>query len=339
MPKSSRPWYRKSRGQWYSTVQGTQFPLGVFDPENREAAVAALQTLLAGLSPPPTKPSGEGVVGPDLTICAAVDAFTATDRFGRLAEATRRGYRYYLGVFVRAFGTRQVRTLTAAELETDAARPTWGDDTRRNYLCAAELALKAAGWAGKVEKPARGSAGSGVVIPEAVYHMAVGAATGDLRPLLILLWNTGCRPSEATGLTAEVVDWDGWTARLTKHKTRRKTGKIRLIVFNATAMAVLREQREKYGGTGLLFRSKTGTRFGCKALTKRVWAIGKKIGKPITAYGCRHTYATDALAGGCPDTHVAALLGHAGTAMLHKHYSHVGENARVLKDAAARVRG
>jgi integrase len=57
-----------------------------------------------------------------------------------------------------------------------------------------------------------------------------------------------------------------------------------------------------------------------------------------TAYGYRHTYATSALAKGVPDATVAALLGHSSTAMLHRHYSHLTSQAKVLRNAAALVR-
>jgi len=69
-------------------------------------------------------------------------------------------------------------------------------------------------------------------------------------------------------------------------------------------------------------------------------AAREKSGLPhAIAYGMRHSYATEALASGIPDTTVAALLGHTGTAILHKHYSHLTSRADVLRQAAAKVRG
>jgi integrase len=56
------------------------------------------------------------------------------------------------------------------------------------------------------------------------------------------------------------------------------------------------------------------------------------------AYGLRHSFATDALERGVPDAHVAELLGHSGTAMLHKHYSHLGAKAQALREALGRER-
>src|SRR5262249_10940502 len=52
-------------------------------------------------------------------------------------------------------------------------------------------------------------------------------------------------------------------------------------------------------------------------------SLRKKTGVKAIAYGYRHTFATDALASGVPDAQVAALLGHSGTSMLHKHYAHL----------------
>jgi integrase len=58
----------------------------------------------------------------------------------------------------------------------------------------------------------------------------------------------------------------------------------------------------------------------------------------VTAYSQRHTFATDTLANRVPDAHVAELLGHKGSAMLHKHYAHRTARGKALRDALGRVR-
>jgi integrase len=65
----------------------------------------------------------------------------------------------------------------------------------------------------------------------------------------------------------------------------------------------------------------------------------EKAGLKAIAYGYRHGFATDALANGVPDAQVAELLGHSGTAMLHKHYSHLTARSQVLREALGKVRG
>lgn len=331
MARRSSPWYWLGRG-WYVNHKGIRHNLGVKDPQGEAQAWAAFQRLLAELG------GGGGPKADDPTVAEAVDVYLNCTKT-RLAEATWRGYRDYLARFVVRNGTLRLSQVTKELVEDDArSRKTWGDDTRRNYLQAVETLLKFCKRPIVFEKPPRGSKGAAAVIPEATYHMAVGCARGDLRALLVCLWNTGCRPSELRGLTVELVDWSSGTATLKKHKTRRSGKAHRLIVFPEPALVVLREQRERYK-TGLLFRTRRGTAFTCPGLAQAVWRIAGRIGRPLTAYGCRHTFATDALAQGVPDTHVAALLGHGSTRMVHEHYSHLGENARLLKDAAAKVRG
>jgi integrase len=58
----------------------------------------------------------------------------------------------------------------------------------------------------------------------------------------------------------------------------------------------------------------------------------------LTAYCLRHSFATDALANGDPDVHVAELLGHSEMAMLQKHYAHLTARSQSLREAPGRVR-
>lgn len=66
--------------------------------------------------------------------------------------------------------------------------------------------------------------------------------------------------------------------------------------------------------------------------------VSETCGVYATASGLgRHSFATKALTSGIPTAVVAALLGHKGTGMLERHYSHVGDNAQVLKDAVEKL--
>ena len=169
--------------------------------------------------------------GPSGTVAAAVGSFLEACQQRGLSSATVKGYGSYLARFAARFGEEPVAGLTRERIEADSRRPTWSDDTRRNYLQAVEVLTKHAGRPLRFDKPPRGSAGAGAVIEESTYHMAVGCARGDLRALLVTLWNTGCRPSELRFLTVELVDWPTGTATLSKHKTRRSGKASRLIVF------------------------------------------------------------------------------------------------------------
>lgn len=344
MPRKAKPWYRASRSQWYGYLEGKQVPLGITDPSDEAAALAVLKQLLSKAretsdSAPPW--------------ADRVEAFIAAKVARDLAPKTISDYRRHLGFWLAHFRHTPVSDLFSpararrpnadtSELvseptEVSAHVETWGENTRRNYLAAVETFLRWCGYRVSLDKPGRESAGAGMVISEAVYNQAIGAATGDLRPLLAFLWNTGCRPSEAVALCAGDVDWVAGTITRRKHKTRKGAkGKARIVYLSPAALEVLAAQREKYP-TGLLFPNRKGGLWRDKALTQAVWRVAQKIGHRVTAYGCRHSYATRALSKGLPDTHVAALLGHGSTRMIHAHYSHLSEQARLLKDAAAKV--
>src|SRR5262249_55272274 len=101
---------------------------------------------------------------------------------------------------------------------------------------------------------------------------------------------------------------------------------------------MLKRQRERYP-SGPLLRNRCGRPWTGWAIVKAMQATRERAGLTgKVAYGLRHTFATDALANGVPDAQVAELLGHQGTAMLHKHSSHLTARARALRDALGRVR-
>lgn len=322
------PWFRRSRG-WYATMRdGQQVPLGVKDPTNEAAAFEAFKVLMAALEARPK--AG--------TVAEAVPRFRAAREQAGASEATLAWYKKYHGWLADRFGAVPVDQLDPNAVAGAAhGMPKWGPDTVRNALMACESLLRFCGRQVTIQKPPRGSAGAKAVIPEDVYRRAVELATGDLGPLLVVLWNTGARPGEIRQLTAEQVDWSAGVATLTKHKTARKTGKPRLIVLPPAAMEVLQRQRERHGA-GYLFRHCRGEPFSSVHLTVRVWGLSKKVGARLTSAGFRHSFCTDALEKGVPEPHLAALLGHTSTVMIAKHYGHLGSRMNVLKDAAARVR-
>lgn len=336
MPRTAdRPWFRAARKQWYATVDKKKVPLGVFGPENEAAALAAFNALVQHLQAnKPEPPAPEG------TVAEAVELFLY-DLRGEVKDKTISGLRQTLSHFLALYGTDSLASFDRAKwkaVERDARAKKWSDNTVRNYLVAVEQCLKHAGMKVSLRKPDRTSAGPESVIPEKVYWQVLGACRRhDLRKLTEFLWHTGCRPGEARSLTADMVDFSSGTCRLREHKTRGRTGKDRLIYLSPDAMAILKAQAIRHGGEGHLFRGAGGGAFSMQALVSAYWRISDRIGHRVTAYCFRHTYATRALERGVPDTHVAALLGHTSTAMIHRHYSHLTSNARLLREAAGVV--
>ncbi len=162
-------------------------------------------------------------------------------------------------------------------------------------------------------------------------------ATPQFRLVLEVLWGTGARPGEVAGITAENFDAEAGVVRLKEHKTAHK-GKARFLLLSPALVSMLVRQRERFPA-GPLLRNRCGRPWTEWAIVKAMQATRERAGVPhAVAYGLRHTFATDALANGVPDAHVAELLGHSGTAILHKHYSHLAARSRVLRDALSKVR-
>lgn len=331
------PWYRRSRRRWFVTHDGKQYPLPITDPAQSQEAHEAYRQLVADLAK--QLRAEQATASP--TVGETVAGFLERKK-DRVAPGTYRVYGYALQLhFAAAFGARRLNTLTADEVEGWADRPEWSRSTRNTYLGAVQTLLKWAKSPLPIRRPPKESRGADSVLTDEQFDLVLRESKvirkkGDFRELLLVLRETGARPAEIAGLTVDAVDWANACARLREHKTRHHVAE-RVIHFPAVAVAVLEIQRAKYGA-GILFRSCNGRQFSPKVIVQRCQQISKRVGFRVIAYGLgRHSFATRALCAGVPDTVVAALLGHTSTTMLHKSYSHVGEQSRTLKSALEKV--
>lgn len=345
MPRKGAPWFRKTRGRWFCTIGGRQHPLTTTDPNDLAAAVAERQALVDALASAVAARLTPGHQDAR-TVKDAVAAFLshqATRQAAGLVKAeTLRCYRTALKPLVDSLGARPLAAVNGAEFEAWAARPKWSNTTRSTYLSVVLSLLRWANVSTKVNVPPVESRGADTCLTDDQFAAVLAALpkggtgkAGDLRELLSVLRETGARPQEMAGLTAELVDWENGCARLSQHKGRRHTAK-RVIYFNTAAVAVLEAQRARYS-SGLLFRTRYGRRYQGRSIIKSLRGVSKKLGIRVIAYGLRHSFATRALVAGVPDAIVAELLGHRGTAMITAHYGHVGSHSRVLRDAAEKV--
>jgi integrase len=336
MARPSKPWFREGKNTWYCTIQGKKISLGVKGKDNREAALQAWHTLHAN---GPKKPQPENVcVGEVLT------AFLA-DRETYVEDNTIRTYRFLLLPFVAAYGSLLVSKLTCPLVEAYSRKPEWTPTTRNDFLTQLATAFRWAERARLIERtpllglrrPPRMSRGAETLITPEEHACLLAHATPQFALVLEILWSVGCRPGEAAAITVENFDADAGLVTLAKHKTSYK-GKRRILYLPPETVALLSEQGKRYP-SGPLLRNRCGRPWTSWAIVKAMQACRKRAGLPgKVAYGLRHSFATDALERGVPDAMVAELLGHSGTAMLHKHYSHLAARRQALHDAVRQVR-
>jgi integrase len=348
---SEGPWFRKGTNSWYATADGKNVPLGVRGRGNRKAAWEAWRSLMAGGGTPeepdphvriPRNPGPEPAAAP--TVRELADLFLS-DAGSRLKPTTVRIYKNDLGSLCRSCGALPADTLTAHHVarwlaSLDVASTTKAIMLRSVSAClnwAARCDLIPSNPARKVPKPKARSRSEDAVITDDEHRRLLDAATPQFRVVLRVLHGTGARPGEVCGITSETFDPASGVVKLTEHKTDR-TGRPRLIFPPPDVLDLLRELLARWG-SGPLLRSRRGKPYTGRAVTKAMQYLRKKTGVHAIAYGYRHSYATDALVNGVPDATVAALLGHADTTVLHRHYSHLGSRADALREAAARVRG
>lgn len=77
---------------------------------------------------------------------------------------------------------------------------------------------------------------------------------------------------------------------------------------------------------------------GVEAVVNRLWRLNDMLDTDATLFGLRHGFATAVLVNGLPDAWVAALLGHSNTPTLHRHYSYLTAQAKVMWEVVGGVR-
>ncbi|MBI5483942.1 MAG: tyrosine recombinase XerC [Deltaproteobacteria bacterium] len=143
------------------------------------------------------------------------------------------------------------------------------------------------------------------------------------RAILELLYSSGLRVSELTGLNTGEIDLSGGMVRV-----MGKGGKERIVPVGSRATEALQdylEHREDFGrNNGPLFLNTRGGRINRRSVARIVDTHVLRIAafKRISPHTLRHTFATHMLEGGADLRAIQELLGHASLSTTQK-YTHV----------------
>ena len=169
------------------------------------------------------------------------------------------------------------------------------------------------------------------VLPDGDVHSLVETPDGDGptalrdRAILELLYASGVRVSELTGLDTADVDLEAGTLRVTGKGNRQ-----RIVVFGGPAeralRAYLRDGRPRLASgraEPALFLNRDGGRLSVRAVQILVRRSGAAVGIEARTHPhlLRHTFATHMLDGGADVRVVQELLGHskANTTQIYTH--------------------
>ena len=332
-----KPWFRKSKGAWFVYLHGKAVRLGA----DKAEALRAYHRLLGEQQATPKATA-------TLTVKTLGEQYLA-DLQRRVTARTATVADCYLKPILKHCGAMLVETLRRQHVDAAVrAHGQWNDSTEYHVKCrimamlnwaVAEELIPANPVKGLKKPPAR-SRGREALVSDDVHAKLLAGAPPWLKDVLTALRESGARPGEVLTVTAQQFDADRGLWLLENHKTRGKTGAVRAVFLTPTLTELCRRLAKEHPA-GPLFRTARGKAWpeGSYYLARLLAATCKRLGLPqVIPYGYRHTFATDALLRGVPDAHVAELLGHRGTHMLHRHYSHLGAKAKALADALTRIR-
>jgi integrase len=273
-----------------------------------------------------------------------IDTYLADARL-RLKPSTILSKRKVLLRLKADKGQEPAASLTAAVVSAWLSdRKTWGRSlrwlaasiVRACYRWAVPALLSSDPTVG-LKLPGPLSRGAAALIAAEDHARLLAVAPAPIKDVLLALHGTGCRPGELCKVEARHFDAHAKAWLLHEHKTDG-SGKVRVILLPPAVVELCKSLAQRFP-TGPLFRNCKGRPLSPDRLRNWIFKTRRRLGLGrLTPYGYRHGLATDALANGVPDAHVAELLGHSGTAMLHRHYSHLTARTQVLQAALGRVR-
>jgi integrase len=283
----------------------------------------------------------------NVTTAALFEAFLDWSQRNNEAS-TYESYLSFLQSFCDLHGAVAVRDLKPYHVTRWLdGQPGWGQSTRRAAITAIKRALN---WAAdeelipanplkKVKKPPIRHRDR-VLTPQEQQAIAAVPRDGAFKDFLFAMEQTGCRPGEIAGVTAEQVDLETGTWTFKRHKTVKKTSKPRVVYLTPPMIELCRRLVAKHP-TGPLFRNSRGKPWNRNSIRCRFRRVRQKLslGKGVVAYSYRHTYATAGLEGGVPIATMAELLGHTSTDMINEHYGHLDQKTAHLREAARRAVG
>ena len=185
-------------------------------------------------------------------------------------------------------------------------------------------------------------------IERLLAHLGRGPCGHRNRALVVLLWRSGLRISEALGLYTKDIDAAAGTVTILRGKGRKGVGKRRQVAVDAYAVAMLERWMAVRAELGLQAPGRTPV-FCCVDVRTRGKAMYSSyvrdmlkhralqagIDKRVHPHGLRHTMAFELLMEGEPLGVIRDQLGHSNLATTLRYCDHLAP-AMAIKAMHAR---
>jgi len=270
MARRSKPWFRKARRAWFVTINGEQHNLG---PDKTEAYDRFYQLM---------RQPQERKISPH-SLAAIADAFLDWVQKHRSPD-TYEWYRYRLERLVRKYPDLRATDLKPFHVETWVDEYHFSVTSRRNYLRSVKRCLSWAVTQGYLDK----NPVAQMEIPSAARReIAFSQVDFDglmsfvrnphLSDLIVVTWETGCRPQESLRVGARHVDLVNhrWVIPKSESKTKRLT---RVVYLSDKALEITKRLVESHP-EGQLFRNANGKPWTTDAVNCGLQAVRYRMGK------------------------------------------------------------
>jgi integrase len=334
VPHYPKPFFRKSRGLWYVQVASRQVNLG----PDRDEAFRRYHELMARPTQAGPEPAAE-----DRHVETYAVRFLLWCKERRSAETVT-----WYGERIRSF-LAHAGDVTVDELkpymlhEWCDAHTSWSDGMKRGAITAVQRCLN---WAVKVghlernpvayvEKPEAGRRDR-YVTPAEFQAILSNVKDDAFRDLLVVSYETGCRPQESLIVTAANIDLAN--ARWVFERENSKGKKRQRVVYLTEAAQEICERRMRRFGEGPIFRNRRGRPWTPYAVNCRFNRLADKVGFKPCLYLLRHAWMTRLLQNGVDPITVSTLAGHVDTSMLSRVYAHLNHSPDHLRRSVERLK-
>ena len=270
MKKFPKPWFRPSRNTWFVTLDGQQINLG----PDRNAAFERYKTLLA--NPRKVRTTTD-------SLARVVDAFLEWTQKHRAAE-TYEWYRYRLQRFIERHSDLRLDQLRPFHVQQWVDSYELSQTSRRNYLRSVKRCVAWAvtqGYADKspiqhLEVPT-GEAKEVLITLDEYQQLLSFIPDGPFRDLVVVTWETGCRPQESLRVEARRVDEQNqrWVFARAESKGKKAP---RIVYLTDQAMEITRRLALK-NPEGRLFRNANGRPWTTDAVNCAFDRLRVRMGK------------------------------------------------------------
>lgn len=270
MARTPKPWFNKERKAWFVTINGKRHNLG----KVKKQATAEFHRLMQ-------QPDEHRKVSRQ-SLAAVIDAFLGWVETHR-APDTYEWYRYRLQRFIERHPDMRVDELRPFHVQEWADSYPLAKTSKRNYLRSVKRPLS---WAVKqgyidsnpiehLEVPA--GERRETMVSEAEYANILDNASVILRDLIVVTWETGCRPQESLRVEARHVDLKN--QRWVFPKSEAKGEKWpRVVYLTDKAMEITKKLMLKHP-KGTLFRNNNDKAWTSDAVNCSFDQIQIRMGK------------------------------------------------------------